>query len=84
MENNQIEMIHSKVDELSPEEAKAILAGIPAIRTAAEEYDWEAARKDPACKYAFNSAAEKFGYDCWKYLTDHGVVSTAKQEFLHI
>lgn len=76
--------IHNNINEISPEEAKAILAGIPAIREAAEEYDWEAARQDPECKYAFHSAAEKFGYDCWKYLADHGVIFTAKQEFLPI
>ena len=39
-------MIHNNVNNISAEEAKAILAGIPSIRTAAEEYDWEAAKKE--------------------------------------
>ena len=77
-------MIHNNVNNISAEEAKAILAGIPSIRTAAEEYDWEAAKKDPAIRYAFNSVAEKFGYDVWNYLIEHGAASYVQQEFLPI
>ena len=75
-------MIHNNVKDISAEEAKAILAGIPPIRAAADEYDWEAAKKDPSIRYAFNSAAEKFGYDVWNYLVKNGVASYVKQEFL--
>ena len=75
-------MIHSNVSEIPAEEAKAILAGIPAIRAAAEEYDWEAAKKDPTVRYAFNSVAEKFGFDVWNYLVENGAASYIKQEFL--
>ena len=77
-------MIYNHVNEMKPEEVKAILSGLIAIRKDADEYDWEAARRDPARRYVFNSAAEKFGYDAWKYLEKHGVVSETKQEFLPI
>ena len=72
----------SHVNEMKPEEAKGILAGLVAIRQAADEYDWTAARQDPLVRYAFNSPAEKFGYDAWKYLVQKGVISGAKQETL--
>lgn len=75
-------MIQNNVKDLSAEEAKAILAGIPPIRVAADEYDWEAAKKDPSIRYAFNSAAEKFGYDVWNYLVKKGVASYVQQEVL--
>ena len=72
------------MNEIKAEEAKAILAGLIAIRKDADEYDWEAARQDPAGRYVFNSAAEKFGYDTWKFLIKQGVVSETKQEILPI
>lgn len=75
-------MIYNNVEDMPAEEAKAILAGILPIWTKAEEYDWEAAKKDPAIKYVFNSAAEKFGYDVWNYLIKSGAISIAKQEKL--
>lgn len=77
-------MIYNHINDLKPEETKAILAGLIAIRKDADEYDWEAAKQDPAKRYVFNSAAEKFGYDSWKYLVAKGVVTEAKQEFLPI
>lgn len=77
-------MIHNHVKDMKPEEAQAILAALIEIRKDADEYDWEAARQDPARKYLFNSAAEKFGYDAWKYLEKHGAVTEAHQEFLPI
>lgn len=77
-------MIHNNINDMPAEEAKAVLAGIPRIRMAAEEYDWEAAKRDPAIKYVFNSAAEKFGYDVWNYLIKSGAISIAKQEKLSV
>ena len=81
MENT---VTYSHVQEIKPEEAKDILAALVEIRKDADEYDWEAARQDPARKYLFHSAAEKFGYDTWKYLEKHGVVTEARQELLPI
>lgn len=75
-------MIYNHVNEMKPEEAKEILAELVTIRQAADEYDWDAARQNPLTKYAFHSPAEKFGYDAWKYMTEKGVISGAKQEKL--
>ncbi|MBR0341561.1 MAG: hypothetical protein IJH64_04850 [Oscillospiraceae bacterium] len=75
-------MMYNHVNEMKPEEAQEILAGLVTIRQAADEYDWEAARQNPLTKYTFHSAAEKFGYDAWKYMIEKGVISGAKQEKL--
>lgn len=72
----------NNIHNISPEEAKGILAALVEIRQAADEYDWDAARQNPLAKYAFHSAAEKFGYDAWKYMIEKGVISGAKQEKL--
>ena len=77
------EIIRNNVSQLSQEEAKAILAGIVAIRQEADTYDYEADKG--AGRYVFNSAAEKFGYDTWRYLIEHkAIVLMKQQEFLPI
>ena len=70
-------IIHNKVDQIPPEEAKAILSGIVAIRQEADQYNYEAARETG--KY-FTSAAEKFGYDAWHYLIKNKAIVLAKQQ----
>lgn len=75
----EYQLIRNNVSQLSPEEAKAILSGIVAIRQEADVYDYE------ADKGSFNSVAEKFGYDTWNYLVEHkAIVLMKQQEFLPI
>lgn len=79
----EVNIIRNEVSLLSPEEAKAILSGIVAIRQEADTYDYEADKGTG--RYVFNSAAEKFGYDTWKYLiANKAIVLTKQQEFLPI
>lgn len=79
-ENN---IIQNGGNQLSAEEAKAILSGIVAIRQEADTYDYEADKGTG--RYVFNSAAEKFGYDTWNYLIEHKAIVLMKQlEFLPI
>jgi len=40
-------MMYNHVNEMKPEEAQEILAGLVTIRQAADEYDWDAARQNP-------------------------------------
>ena len=75
---------YSNVKNITSEEAKAILTALIEIRKDADEYNWEAARQDPSRKYLFHSAAEKFGYDAWKYLEKQCVLSEGRQQLLPI
>ncbi len=74
----------NNIDEISAEDAKRVLAKVISIREDADNFDWESARRDPHTKYIFHSAAEKFGFDSWKYLINEGVIAYPNQQKLTV